>query len=207
MPQGVSSMTPQREPEHCGHYEVCTMNNSVLRGYLPKGKSSHIWCEDTVRLANDGTCPHDTRRTPAREQPDNRGPDEKELYWYERGLSDGVKKAQRPIATQQVTTTITTAQIDEIERLFAMPEHAMDEEDYQAQRDLVAALRTQPAATPSPDAVLDAVLDELRADLETRFISSSNNWSKGRNSGLIECCNIIDEHKAALRQQRGERKV
>lgn len=28
----------------------------------------------------------------------------------------------------------------------------------------------------------------------TRFISSTNLWSKGRNSGLIACCNIIDEY-------------
>jgi hypothetical protein len=35
--------------------------------------------------------------------------------------------------------------------------------------------------------------EELKKDLESRFISSSNQWSKGRNSGLIECCNIIDE--------------
>ena len=43
----------------------------------------------------------------------------------------------------------------------------------------------------------DKVLDELKRDLKTRFISSSNQWSKGRNSGLIECCNIIDEHRQA----------
>ena len=43
----------------------------------------------------------------------------------------------------------------------------------------------------------DTVLDELKRDLKTRFISSSNQWSKGRNSGLIECCNIIDEHRQA----------
>ena len=39
----------------------------------------------------------------------------------------------------------------------------------------------------------EKVLWELREDLQTRFISSSNRWSKGRNSGLIVCCNIIDE--------------
>lgn len=38
---------------------------------------------------------------------------------------------------------ITSSQIDEIERLFALPEHAMDDEDYQAQKDLVATLRAQ----------------------------------------------------------------
>lgn len=37
------------------------------------------------------------------------------------------------------------------------------------------------------------VLEALKRDLQTRFVSSSNQWSKGRNSGLIECCNIIDE--------------
>jgi hypothetical protein len=41
----------------------------------------------------------------------------------------------------------------------------------------------------------DKVLDELKKDLQTRFVSSSNSWSKGRNSGLIECDNIIDEHR------------
>jgi hypothetical protein len=40
----------------------------------------------------------------------------------------------------------------------------------------------------------EKVLDELKGDLKTRFVSSSNQWSKGRNSGLIECCNIIDEY-------------
>jgi hypothetical protein len=38
-----------------------------------------------------------------------------------------------------------------------------------------------------------AALENLEADLKTRFIFSTNQWSKGRNSGLIECCNIIDE--------------
>jgi hypothetical protein len=47
----------------------------------------------------------------------------------------------------------------------------------------------------------EKVLDELKRDLKTRFISSSNQWSKGRNSGLLECCNIIDEY---LRQKAGE---
>ena len=47
----------------------------------------------------------------------------------------------------------------------------------------------------------EKVLDELREDLKTRFIPSSNQWSKGRNSGLIECCNIIDE---SLRKKDGE---
>jgi len=40
----------------------------------------------------------------------------------------------------------------------------------------------------------ERVLKELKEDLHNRFISSSGNqWSKGRNSGLLECCNIIDE--------------
>ena len=39
----------------------------------------------------------------------------------------------------------------------------------------------------------ETVLNELKKDLKTRFIPSNNQWSKGRNSGLIECCNIIDE--------------
>jgi hypothetical protein len=39
------------------------------------------------------------------------------------------------------------------------------------------------------------VLDELKTDLKTRFIAEGGNqWVRGRNSGLIECCNIIDEH-------------
>ena len=46
----------------------------------------------------------------------------------------------------------------------------------------------------------DKVLDELKRDLKTRFISSSNQWSKGRNSGLIECCSIIDELRQAGEQ-------
>jgi len=37
------------------------------------------------------------------------------------------------------------------------------------------------------------VLGDLKKDLKTRFIASSNQWSTGRNSGLIECCNIIDD--------------
>lgn len=39
----------------------------------------------------------------------------------------------------------------------------------------------------------ERVLKALKKDLQTRFISSTNSWSKGRNSGLLECCNIIDE--------------
>jgi hypothetical protein len=47
----------------------------------------------------------------------------------------------------------------------------------------------------------DKAMDELKEDLKTRFVSSSNQWSKGRNSGLLECCNIIDEY---LRKQVGK---
>jgi len=43
----------------------------------------------------------------------------------------------------------------------------------------------------------DKVLEALKKDLQTRIISSSNQWSKGRNSGLLECCNIIDELRQA----------
>ena len=39
----------------------------------------------------------------------------------------------------------------------------------------------------------ERVLKELKKDLESRFIASNNQWAKGRNSGLLECCNIIDE--------------
>ena len=42
--------------------------------------------------------------------------------------------------------------------------------------------------------------EELKKDLKSRFVSQSNQWCKGRNSGLIECCNIIDE---SLRAQQG----
>jgi hypothetical protein len=44
-------------------------------------------------------------------------------------------------------------------------------------------------------------LKELKKDLQTRFISSNNQWSKGRNSGLIECCNIIDESLRAGKEE------
>jgi hypothetical protein len=47
----------------------------------------------------------------------------------------------------------------------------------------------------------ERVLKTLKKDLQTRFIPSNNQWSKGRNSGLLECCNIIDEE---LRQKDGE---
>jgi len=40
----------------------------------------------------------------------------------------------------------------------------------------------------------DKVLDELKRDLKTRFVSSDSQWGRGRNSGLLECCNIIDEY-------------
>ena len=49
----------------------------------------------------------------------------------------------------------------------------------------------------NPQAEWDEVLEALKKDLQTRFISSSNQWSKGRNSGLLECCNIIDELRQA----------
>jgi hypothetical protein len=40
----------------------------------------------------------------------------------------------------------------------------------------------------------ETVLDELKRDLKTRFVSSDSQWGRGRNSGLLECCNIIDEY-------------
>lgn len=43
------------------------------------------------------------------------------------------------------------------------------------------------------NSAVEKVLGELKADLKTRFVSQSNQWCKGRNSGLLECCNIIDE--------------
>jgi hypothetical protein len=48
-----------------------------------------------------------------------------------------------------------------------------------------------------------AVLKKLKTDLETRFVSSSNQWARGRNSGLIECCNIIDDYLQQQEQQGG----
>ena len=48
-----------------------------------------------------------------------------------------------------------------------------------------------------PPSERDKVLEALKKDLQTRIISSSNQWSKGRNSGLLECCNIIDELRQA----------
>jgi len=49
------------------------------------------------------------------------------------------------------------------------------------------------ALAKSRDEIRNQTLDELKKNLQTRFITSSNQWSKGRNSGLLECCNIIDE--------------
>jgi len=40
----------------------------------------------------------------------------------------------------------------------------------------------------------EKVLDELKRDLKTRFVSSDSQWGRGRNSGLLECCNIIGEY-------------
>ena len=44
-----------------------------------------------------------------------------------------------------------------------------------------------------PQAEREKMLEALKKDLQTRFISSGNQWSRGRNSGLNECYNIIDE--------------
>lgn len=63
--------------------------------------------------------------------------------------------------------------------------------------DMAGCLQAQNAAAK---AATEKVLEDLKADLKTRFVSSSNQWCKGRNSGLIECCNIIDE---SLRAQQG----
>lgn len=46
--------------------------------------------------------------------------------------------------------------------------------------------------TKHDDQVIVEALKKLKMDLQSRFISSTNQWSKGRNSGLLECCNIID---------------
>jgi hypothetical protein len=45
----------------------------------------------------------------------------------------------------------------------------------------------------NPQAEREKMLEALKKDLQTRFISSGNQWSRGRNSGLNECYNIIDE--------------
>jgi hypothetical protein len=47
----------------------------------------------------------------------------------------------------------------------------------------------------------EKAFEELKDDLKTRFIASSNQWSKGRNSGLIECCNIIKESLRKVENQ------
>jgi len=47
----------------------------------------------------------------------------------------------------------------------------------------------------------DTVLKELKKDLQSRFVSSYNQWSKGRNSGLLECCNLIDEYLTTFRHE------
>jgi len=51
----------------------------------------------------------------------------------------------------------------------------------------------------NPQAERDKVLKELKKDLQSRFVSSNNQWSRGRNSGLLECCNIIDEYLTTFR--------
>ncbi|MCK9591359.1 MAG: hypothetical protein M0Q91_05050 [Methanoregula sp.] len=53
----------------------------------------------------------------------------------------------------------------------------------------------------------DKVLEKLNRDLKTRFVSSSNQWSRGRNSGLLECCNIIDEYLEQFRTRTQEQPV
>ena len=53
------------------------------------------------------------------------------------------------------------------------------------------------------EATRNATLDALKKDLQTRFIPSTNQWSKVWNSGLLECCNIIDE---SLQRQAGDPK-
>jgi len=58
--------------------------------------------------------------------------------------------------------------------------------DDDMRKDLIAYLEIQSRR--------DKVLDELKRDLKTRFVSSDSQWGRGRNSGLLECCNIIDEY-------------
>jgi len=60
------------------------------------------------------------------------------------------------------------------------------------EKDMQRGIRSRPYQNER-----DKVLEALKKDLQTRIISSSNQWSKGRNSGLLECCNIIDELRQA----------
>ena len=53
---------------------------------------------------------------------------------------------------------------------------------------------TPPSPAPAGQEIRDKVLKGLKKDLQGRFIPLNNQWSKGRNSGLRECCNIIDEY-------------
>ncbi len=73
--------------------------------------------------------------------------------------------------------------------------------EYEVTARVEVRLRAASISAAEALAARGKVLDELKADLNARFISSSNQWSKGRNSGLLECCNIINEH---LRQPKQE---
>ena len=64
----------------------------------------------------------------------------------------------------------------------------------QAKESCRAAIRAGAAK-----AAREQYAEELKKDLKSRIVSQNNQWCKGRNSGLIECCNIIDE---SLRSQQ-----
>lgn len=62
---------------------------------------------------------------------------------------------KQPAPVYTMVYTITKSQIEEIERLFAMPEHAMDEEDYEAQKEVIAAILSCPVSIPPEEAAPD----------------------------------------------------
>jgi len=63
--------------------------------------------------------------------------------------------------------------------------------------DMLLSIEKRLGFHPSAAIERDKMLKALKKDLQTRFISSGNPWSRGRNSGLLECCNIIDELRQA----------
>jgi hypothetical protein len=93
------------------------------------------------------------------------------------------------MTTDRPEYIITEEQVLEYSTLYAeanTADFASMKKVYEVANEFEKKLRERPATTL-------AVLEELKNDLKTRFISTTNQWSKGRNSGLIECCNIIDE--------------
>lgn len=56
--QRMITPDPRPHPQRCIHYKVCVLNNALIREILPKGKVSFLWCEDGVRMSNEGVCSH-----------------------------------------------------------------------------------------------------------------------------------------------------